>query len=116
MTDLMPPEIREALVMLANKEAPREMCGFILPLWTEIVVLANVSERDDRFEIADKALLQFYEYCSDPLGFFHSHPSGRPSPSDRDAIYAPHGMRYWIVTLDNVYEWDMSHDPPAEIG
>lgn len=115
MTDEMPEHVRVMLIELAEKAAPREMCGFMHAGWQGITVMDNIADREDRFEIADGALLEFYQSCPDPLGFFHSHPSGRTSPSDMDCVYAPAGMRYWIVTPDGVYEWDMEHDPPRAL-
>lgn len=115
-TEPMPEYLRNILIEMANTAAPREMCGFLHRDWSGITIMENVSERDDRFEIPDEALMEFYSVYPNPLGFFHSHPSGRRGPSNRDVEYAPQGMRYWIVTLSEVVEWDMSNDPPAEIS
>jgi len=115
MTDPMPSSVRETLIRSANEAAPREICGFILPDW-KIVFMTNVAEGERQFRVDNQELLDFYVQFPNPLGFFHSHPSGRQSPSDTDHAYAPQGMRYWIVTPDGVYGWDMDHDSPVVIA
>lgn len=111
----MPPYVRSALMAEAKIAAPREICGFILPGW-EIVYMRNVATDPNRFAMDDEDLVEFFTLVPDPVGMFHSHPDGRDTPSDVDRDYAPQGLRYWIVTFQNVIEWNMSYDPPAFVG
>lgn len=110
-SELMPEEIRHDLIRSALAGAPGEIVGFLLKDWT-IVYMRNAAV-DEGFRIDDAELLDFYRcYIHQCAGIFHSHPKGRKEPSNVDVEYAPDGMRYWIVTLDNVYEWDMSNGTP----
>jgi proteasome lid subunit RPN8/RPN11 len=113
-TEPMPEELRSRLIEAAIADAPggREICGFVMKEWS-LVFMPNVAQEPLRFRMDDLALLDFYAEFPQPEGIFHSHPDGREEPSDTDWDYAPIGLRYWIVTLDNVIEWDMSGDKPS---
>jgi proteasome lid subunit RPN8/RPN11 len=113
-TEPMPEELRDRLIEAAIEAAPggREICGFAMKDWS-LVFMPNVAQEPLRFRMDDLALLDFYAEFPQPEGIFHSHPDGREEPSDTDWDYAPIGLRYWIVTLDNVIEWDMSGDKPS---
>lgn len=44
------------------------------------------------------------------LGIFHTHPNGYPWPSPRDIVGWPNprlGWRYFLVTADDVSEWEL---------
>lgn len=111
----MPVAVQDRIVRAAIDAKPREVCGFVLATWG-LVFMANVAEDDNIFAMDDDALLEFYQlYGQQCIGMFHSHPDGRPGPSNVDAEYAPQGMRYWISTLTSIYEWDMDHEPPREV-
>lgn len=113
-TETMPQELRDRLVRSARESAPHEVCGFIMPDWS-LVFMANVASVGN-FRIDDNDLLQFYTEFPKPLGLFHTHPGGRPEPSNTDIDYAPQGLRYWIATPEDVYEWDMSDGIPRCIS
>lgn len=106
----MPDELVERLVTAALKSVPREICGFVTKEW-QLVFMPNVSERDDQFHIDDNALIDFYVSFPSPAGVFHSHPGGKPEPSNTDIDYAPVGMRYWIILpyQFEVVEWEMNN-------
>lgn len=109
---LMPAYVRAALVRRAIRAAPREICGFVLVDWS-ILDIDNVSEVDDAFHMDDDQLLAAYTQQYDGLlGIFHSHPSGSQIPSNEDIEGAPRHppLRYWIVTLAEVIEWEMNPD------
>ncbi len=109
MSDRMPAEICEALIMLADREAHREICGFIMKDWV-IFPIDNVSSRDDHFDMDEQQQLHvMMEHRGDIVGLYHSHPSGSFDPSMRDCAMAPIGMRYWIITLDGVAEWEIKN-------
>lgn len=111
----VPHEVQEILIAETYAAGRREICGFLLYDWT-IHYMRNVSAEDTRFAMDDAELLAFYErHLGKIAGVFHSHPDGRTSPSDVDVAYAPADMRYWIVTKQGFYEWDMNSDPPQQI-
>jgi len=115
MTTDMPEATKARLVGAAIAGAGREVCGFVLRDW-ELLPMRNVAAGDSEFAMDDDELLTVYANRGNSLlGVYHSHPTGRETPSDVDAMYAPHGLRYWIITNHNVYEWDMSHDPPVAV-
>lgn len=111
-TDTMPLELQLTLSLSAKQNAPMEVCGFVMSDWY-LVFLPNIATESGNFRIADEVLLQFYTEFPQPLGLFHTHPGGRPEPSRTDIDHAPQGLRYWIATPDDVYEWDMSRDTPV---
>lgn len=114
MTNPMPEELRSRLIEAAIEGAPdgREICGFVMKDWY-LVFMPNAAQDPFRFRMDDEALLAFYAEFPQPEGMFHSHPDGREEPSGVDWDYAPVGLRYWIITLDDVIEWDMSGDKPS---
>lgn len=112
---LMPIDLQFRLIALAKEAAPMEACGFVMPGWS-LVFMPNVADEPGNFRIDDNALLQFYTDFPPPLGLFHTHPGGRPEPSRTDIDYAPQGLRYWIATPEDVYEWDMTHERPRLVA
>lgn len=63
-----------------------------------------------RFEIDPAALLAAHRAARGggprPIGHYHSHPSGAPVPSPRDAADAfPDGQLWLIVASDEVTAW-----------
>jgi proteasome lid subunit RPN8/RPN11 len=113
--DRMPIDAQRKLLRLAKGAGSREVGGFVLFGW-DVVEMPNNSPEDGEYSIADQVLLDFYQCFPTPMGFFHSHPKGRKDPSNTDVDYAPIGLRYWIVTHQGVYEWDMSNGSPAFVG
>jgi proteasome lid subunit RPN8/RPN11 len=83
-----------------------EMCGILRGRGTRITVAdrtENVAEHpEDSFEIDPRALIAAYrnERKANGLsvfGFYHSHPSGRPDPSVRDAQFAAPDGKLWLI-------------------
>ncbi len=104
---MMPPVLIERLCKLAHRAAPREICGFVLRNW-ELLPISNVAAGDDGFQMETDELRSAYQkHIHEMIGFYHSHPRGPGAPSGTDIDLAPPGLRYWIVTLDHVYEWDI---------
>lgn len=109
----MPQSTQARLLGAAIAGGEREVCGFIIDTW-DLLPMRNVAEGERAFAMDDDELLHVYQvWGRQLLGVYHSHPNGRTSPSDADAMYAPPGLRYWIIADNRVYEWDMSHEPPV---
>lgn len=103
----MPEAVRNALTAMARSSATREVCGFIMKDWS-IRLMKNVSERDDQFRMDDMELLDLYNSSYyDLLGVFHSHCDGQKHPSGGDLAYAQPMWRYWVVTFEDVHEWEL---------
>lgn len=103
----MPTIVRDALTAMARSSPNREICGFILDDWS-ICPIRNVADQDHNFKMSDQDVINFFQmHYSNVLGLYHSHPSGRQEPSEADIEYAPARLRYWIVTTDDVIEWEL---------
>lgn len=103
----MDPECRRQLREMAIASPVREICGFIMNGWWPQPI-SNVARADREFYMDEDQLLHMYvEHRSDIIGVYHSHPSGLTHPSDSDVTFAPPGMRYWVVTTEEVTEWEI---------
>lgn len=90
---------------------PRECCGLIeggresgVVFATMLHPTANSSPDADGFEIDPAAHLRLMRELRgsgrEIVGCYHSHPNGRPEPSDRDrARYASQGFVWLIAAL-----------------
>ena len=115
--------MKRALVTMARNEFPKEVCGFIRHSsvngndeWL-IHPITNVSDSVSNFDMDETELIDFYKNFKHlAVGMYHSHPRGRREPSNTDWEHAPEDMRYWIVTDEGVFEWDMSGDKPVEVS
>lgn len=89
----------------AGAEPDREVCGLLLGrdgLIEEACPAANVAPDPARhFEIDPAALFAAIraERAGGPalIGYYHSHPNGRPAPSARDAADAARDGKVWII-------------------
>lgn len=113
-----------ALQMLMEAADGNEICGFIRRsvlggMEGEWVIhpMENVSiTPSNQFKMDDHELVEFYRrHIDHVVGIYHSHPAGTTKPSSRDLYYAPDGMRYWIITQDGAFEWEMSGDKPVAV-
>lgn len=112
----MPMAVRNALTAMAKGSATREVCGFILKGWV-IYSMRNVSERGDQFEMDNQELLDFFgKNYYDILGVYHSHCDGQRHPSDRDVLHMQPQWRNWIVTFDDVLEWELKDGELREVS
>ncbi len=76
-------------------EKPR--ANFLMDSLVATSVLENIYEREDR----------------SVLGIFHTHPNNVVWPSPRDIVGWPNPRlkwRYFIVTANEVLEWELSND------
>lgn len=105
----LPPDLLHALPRLAAAALPREACGLLVGRATAggIVVTGlapsrNLAAADDAFEI-DTALqlaLQRRLRATEEavVGVWHSHLTGTPTPSARDAEGAWEKGLAWLIT------------------
>lgn len=95
-----------------------EQCGFI-DSEQELWYIPNVHDKPrmnflmDTY-VATNVLERIYEKQERKvLGIFHTHPNGVPWPSSRDLVGWPNtklNWRYFIVTGDEVVEWEITYD------
>ncbi|WP_404333334.1 Mov34/MPN/PAD-1 family protein [Sphingomonas sp. MMS12-HWE2-04] len=99
---------RSLLAEIARESArlaPREACGLLFGdagAVTGWQAVENVSEQPERrFEIDPAALFAALraERAGGPCiaGYWHSHPSGDPSPSVTDAAMAQPDGKLWLI-------------------
>ena len=98
----------------ASSAGPRECCGLLLGRGRRIDVAKpadNIADRpESRFEIDPAALFAAHRSARaggpELVGYYHSHPTGYPSPSATDCTHASGDGRVWaIVAGDEVALW-----------
>ena len=95
----------DALLARAALEPDREVCGLLFgsgDVIEDAVPAANVSAHPtDSFELDPQALFDAVRAeragGRQPIGHYHSHPSGLPFPSARDAIAAHDEGQIWLI-------------------
>jgi proteasome lid subunit RPN8/RPN11 len=129
--------VYDAVVDAALDGAPAEVCGVLAGAHGEsrsraetVHPVANVADRPRvRYELDPEALLAVVESVEaagrDVVGFYHSHPTGPPAPSETDVARATwRGYSYVICALDGhpfVGSWrwrgeDFAVEPVALVG
>ncbi|MBN8486059.1 MAG: M67 family metallopeptidase [Sphingomonadales bacterium] len=102
------------LIEEAHRAHPRECCGLLLGQGSRIALAqpaANVHPDPARhFEIDPAALIAAHRAQRagglELVGFYHSHPNGRPDPSAEDLALAEGAGRIWAIIADgNVLWW-----------
>lgn len=114
----MPLHISNWLRNLADPAyGNRERCGLIRidpDLNWSVLEIPNLSVEPNEFNMLPQDLAPRWNlYGEELVGVWHTHQQGSKTPSDKDCSWAPPNMRYWIVTADGTYEYDMSQYPPA---
>jgi proteasome lid subunit RPN8/RPN11 len=98
----------ERMKAKARAAFPRECCGLLLGRFGRIEIARparNVHPRPERFfEIDPQALVDAHRAArrGGPalLGYYHSHPSGRPVPSAVDASHSAGDGLVWAIIGD----------------
>jgi proteasome lid subunit RPN8/RPN11 len=86
--------VHRAILDHAEREHPRECCGFIYSVGDELRALAvrNASRDDREFYMAPwdqfNATMDIHDAGGRLRGIYHSHPLGTPTPSARDRAFA----------------------------
>ena len=104
--------VLESLQRHAVREYPDECCGILIGLRqdqqvhvTRVVEAKNIAEerRGQRYQIDWKTLFSTLRAVrnqpEDFVGFYHSHPDGSVSPSERDRERAWINFSYVILTM-----------------
>lgn len=97
MTIVLPRAVRRAIVAHAERERPRECCGFLVGSGSRVthaVPMSNVAEGTTRYRLDDRGHIELRRLLREfrpPLaivGVYHSHPAGAPVPSETDVAEA----------------------------
>lgn len=111
--------VLDALLAEARAAHPREACGLLFGSEAEITAhrpAANVHPAPEtRFEIDPQALIDAHRAMREGgprlVGYYHSHPSGPPEPSDTDrALAAGDGAIWAILGEGRVELWRAGED------
>ena len=114
MEPVLTSGVKATLLEEATRAAPLECCGLLLGRDDRIetaLPCANVHDEPERhFEIDPAALIAAHRAARaggpQVLGYYHSHPSGRPEPSATDRAQASGDGRIWaIVAGETVTLW-----------
>ncbi len=95
----------DQLVQLAAATPDQEICGLLFgdqDIVTDFQEVDNLSSSlEDSFELDPQQLIAAHkaERRGGPrvIGHFHSHPNGRLSPSDRDALSSMGDGALWLI-------------------
>lgn len=98
----------EAMVTAAAQAVPLEACGFLLGVnggIAEARPCPNIAPNPEtHFEIDPQALIDARRAARaggpDLIGYYHSHPSGRPEPSATDRTQAAGDGKVWAIVAD----------------
>ena len=103
----LPAAVRRAILGHANREAPRECCGFLIGRGGRVLhaaAMRNTSKSprvrfriDPREHIALRRELRRLSPALEIVGVYHSHPAGPAEPSTRDRLEAHY--REWLYVL-----------------
>lgn len=113
------------MLVEAREAHPRECCGILLGEARRIVAIRparNVHPTPQtRFEIDPQALVDAYRAerngGQQVVGFYHSHPAGKPKPSNTDREMAAGDGRIWaIVAKESVTLWRDERDGFAPLS
>lgn len=107
----LPRSVRDELVAHARSGAPEEVCGVLagdLDGRTSTVSAAHRATNvavppESRYEIdPEEGYATFREIEDsglDVVGFYHSHPTGPPGPSETDAAQATWPERSYVIVV-----------------
>ncbi|WP_308912029.1 M67 family metallopeptidase [Pseudokordiimonas caeni] len=107
MSVKLAPGLLEALETLALQAAPHEACAMLMGAPDHVVghvPSPNVTEGDParHFEIDPALLLRLHREAREGgpaiVGVWHSHPGGRPEPSDEDRARSVEPSWVWLIT------------------
>lgn len=101
-------EVRQAvlddLVAHAREEAPNECCGVLVgagPRIERIVRARNTLGSPTRYQIDPRdqiaAIRSARERGESVVGFYHSHPSSAPMPSETDRVEAAYPGHWYLI-------------------
>ena len=111
---LIHAELVEDLITAARNAHPREACGLLLGRNGQITAVRETRNVHPapatHFEIDPQALIDAHraerEGGLQVMGYFHSHPDGKPFPSETDrAASAGDGKIWAIVAAEDLTFW-----------
>jgi proteasome lid subunit RPN8/RPN11 len=98
--------VKRALIAHADREHPRECCGFLLGRGRRVsyaVAAANVAQGNSRYRIDDREHLQLRKRLRsfvpsiEIVGVYHSHPTGSAAASETDIAEAMYPDWVYVI-------------------
>jgi proteasome lid subunit RPN8/RPN11 len=119
--------LAETILAHAASEHPLEACGLLLGssgVIDEVRPAANRSPTPGtHFDLDPTALLETHREARETgrqlLGWYHSHPNGRPDPSPADAAQAADPGKLWLIAADGdlrAFVWTGQGFEPCVLG
>lgn len=98
----------EQIAAHARRDAPNEACGLLLGragrIETAVATRNLAADPAHEFEIDPQALLRCHREARSGgpalLGWYHSHPNGKPLPSATDAVRAVEDGKIWLIATE----------------
>jgi proteasome lid subunit RPN8/RPN11 len=101
---ILPSALAEEMISHARAGAPNEVCGVLAGdggALTAVYPVANLDPDSRRYLMDPKGLLHAMLDCErrgwDVLGFYHSHPTSPPFPSETDLAMAFYPDHYYAI-------------------
>lgn len=104
---------KEALIKRAKYAYPLEACGFIMnsadPDTEQFIFEVPNVARNPRhnWEMGADWMRVAFANEDDIFGVWHTHPNGPDGPSETDLRFTPAGLRFFVATVNGVYEYGM---------
>ena len=110
---IVAPNILDHLLAESVAAHPCEACGLLLGRGDRIDTIrpcANVHPQPERhFEIDPRALIAGHRGAREGglqvIGYYHSHPAGRPTPSATDREHATGDGMVWAIVGEGKVGW-----------
>jgi len=97
--------LAKQIIAHAHEEAPHEVCGLLVgdaQQVTQVIPVANVAQDPEHHYMLDPHALsqhlpQIVNSGQELIGFYHSHPSGKPIPSPTDIKEAHYPDSVYLI-------------------
>jgi proteasome lid subunit RPN8/RPN11 len=98
--------VKRALIAHADREHPRECCGFLLGRGRRVsyaVAATNVAQGNTRYRVDDREhlqlrkLLRSFVPAIEIVGVYHSHPAGSATASETDVAEAMYPDWVYVI-------------------
>jgi proteasome lid subunit RPN8/RPN11 len=103
---IVPRIVKRALIAHADREHPRECCGFLLGRGRHVsyaVAATNVAPGNSRYRVDDREhlqlrkLLRSFVPAIEIVGVYHSHPTGSAAASETDIAEAMYPDWVYVI-------------------
>jgi desampylase len=111
------------LIGWASRDPETEVCGMVWGLQGSQVVepLANVHPQPEKYyRTAPKDVKEAFDsmdrFGGEPIAWYHSHPGGKPDPSEEDMAGAMNPGMHYLILYPDAGQWLLSAWECTESG